>query len=90
LVFGSSARSVAKGDPGAILTRRKQRVKTVRTTGMLDNNLLVKKVSIGGYVVVEGLVFLFQGLRLTAAYFRKGVFIEKIWVEAFPLIRIKH
>jgi hypothetical protein len=34
LVLGSRARSVAKGDPGAILTRRKQRARTVRTTGI--------------------------------------------------------
>jgi hypothetical protein len=46
LVLGSRARSVAKGDPGAILTRRKQRARTVRTTGIDDIRRRVRKVSI--------------------------------------------
>jgi hypothetical protein len=79
LVFGSSARSVAKGDPGAILTRRKQRAKTVRTTGMLDNNLLVKKVSIGGFVGVEGLVCFISTAEAYGGLFpRMGVHREDL------------
>jgi hypothetical protein len=79
LVLGSRARSVAKGDPGAILTRRKQRARTVRTTGMLDNNLLVKKVSIGGFVAVEGLVSVISRTEAYGGVFpRTGVHREDL------------
>ena len=50
LVRGSSARSVAKGEPGAMRTRRKQSAKTARTTGIDENNLRVKNVSMGNYL----------------------------------------